>query len=414
MTVTRMASIPEAIDAFRRGEFIVVVDDEDRENEGDLIIAADAMTPEKMTFLVAHTSGVVVAPMKDEWADRLDLPLMVTNNTEAHRTAFTISVDVLAGTTTGISSFDRSRTLVALADPAAQSRDFARPGHIFPLRARPGGVLHRAGHTEAGVDFCTLAGRNPVAVLCEIVNSDGTMSRRPELEKFAAEYDLLLVSIADLVRYRLRDEMLVEKLATTIIPTKWGAFTAHAYRAKLDDMEHVALTMGEVDDGSPVLVRVHSECLTGDLLGSRRCDCGTQLDTAMTRIAERGRGVLVYLRGHEGRGIGLAHKLRAYELQDAGMDTVDANLAQGLPVDSREYGIGAQILRDLQVGPIELMTNNPGKYQGLSGYGIEISARVPIPTVPTPENEQYLRTKADRLGHFLEIDASPAQNHSEQ
>ena len=396
------AQIDAAIEAFARGEFLVVVDDEDRENEGDLIIAADAMTPEKMTFMIRQTSGVICAPMSDERADDLDLPLMVADNTESMRTAFTVSVDLIEGTTTGISAHDRSLTVNALADSGRVRGEFARPGHVFPLRASSGGVLKRAGHTEAGVDLCALADRELVGVLCEIVNDDGSMARLPELIEFAEEHGLLLISIADLIRYRRRHEKLVEHFASARIPTKYGDFTAHAYRSTLDGDEHVAYVLGDLNSVEAPLVRVHSECLTGDLLGSVRCDCGSQLDAALGKVGEEGVGVIVYLRGHEGRGIGIGHKLRAYELQDEGLDTVDANLSQGLPVDSREYGVGAQILSDLGLTQMRLMTNNPVKYGGLEGYGLEIVGREPLRTTPNPENLRYLETKRRRMGHLLD------------
>ncbi|MDG2211360.1 MAG: bifunctional 3,4-dihydroxy-2-butanone-4-phosphate synthase/GTP cyclohydrolase II [Acidimicrobiales bacterium] len=400
-----LASIEQAIEAYAQGEFLVVVDDEDRENEGDLIIAADAMTPEKMNFMIRHTSGVICAPMSDERADQLDLSLMVVENTESMRTAFTVSVDVIEGTSTGISASDRSATVTALASPDQIGTDFARPGHIFPLRARKGGVLKRAGHTEAAVDLCSMSGRSPVGVLCEIVNEDGTMARVPDLEKFATEHDLLFITIADLIRYRRRNEKLVEHFAEARIPTRHGEFSAHAYRSVLDEIEHVAYVLGDMSKVKDPLVRVHSECLTGDLLGSIRCDCGSQLDSALEIIGEEGAGIIVYLRGHEGRGIGIGHKLRAYKLQDEGLDTVDANLQQGLPVDSREYGVGAQILADLGVSEMRLMTNNPVKYGGLEGYGLNIVDRVSLKTDPNEENIRYLETKRERLGHHLSEDS---------
>ncbi|MEE2646943.1 MAG: bifunctional 3,4-dihydroxy-2-butanone-4-phosphate synthase/GTP cyclohydrolase II [Actinomycetota bacterium] len=396
-----LATIEEAIEAYARGEFLVVVDDEDRENEGDLIIAADAMTMEKMNFMIRYTSGVICAPMSDERADQLDLSLMVVENTESMKTAFTVSVDLIGDTTTGISAADRSATVKALADLDRIGTDFARPGHIFPLRARKGGVLKRAGHTEAAVDLCAMAGRPPVGVLSEIVNEDGTMARVPELEKFAEEHNLLFITIADLIRYRRRNEKLVEHFAEARIPTKHGEFAAHAYRSVLDEIEHVAYVLGDIENVEEPLVRVHSECLTGDLLGSIRCDCGSQLDSALEIIGEEGSGVIVYLRGHEGRGIGIGHKLRAYKLQDDGLDTVDANLQQGLPIDSREYGVGAQILADLGISKMRLMTNNPVKYGGLEGYGLDIVGRIPLRIDPNEENIRYLQTKKERLGHDL-------------
>ena len=396
-----LATIEEAIEAYARGEFLVVVDDEDRENEGDLIIAADAMTMEKMNFMIRYTSGVICAPMSDERADQLDLSLMVVENTESMKTAFTVSVDLIGDTTTGISAADRSATVKALADLDRIGTDFARPGHIFPLRARKGGVLKRAGHTEAAVDLCAMADRSPVGVLSEIVNEDGTMARVPELEKFAEEHNLLFITIADLIRHRRRNEKLVEHFAEARIPTKHGEFAAHAYRSVLDEIEHVAYVLGDIENVEEPLVRVHSECLTGDLLGSIRCDCGSQLDSALEIIGEEGSGVIVYLRGHEGRGIGIGHKLRAYKLQDDGLDTVDANLQQGLPIDSREYGVGAQILADLGISKMRLMTNNPVKYGGLEGYGLDIVGRIPLRIDPNEENIRYLQTKKERLGHDL-------------
>ncbi len=396
------APIPEAIAAIARGEIVVVVDDEDRENEGDLIMAAEAATPEKIAFFVRHTSGVICVGLTGDRCDSLGLPLMVADNTEYQRTAFTHSVDYRHGTTTGISAGDRTATITALADPDVSWSDFNRPGHLFPLRARDGGVLKRAGHTEAAVDLARLAGLHPAGALCEIVNDDGTMARLPDLIPFAQEHGLLLISIADLIRYRRANEKLVVGTGQGRVPTPWGTFVAHAYRSVLDGTEHVAFVRGEIGGDEPVLVRVHSECLTGDIFGSLRCDCGPQLHAALSRIAEEGSGVVVYLRGHEGRGIGLGHKLRAYGLQDEGADTVDANLALGLPVDSREYGVGAQILADLGVEKLRVLTNNPAKYGGLQGFGLEVVERVPLESAPTIENIAYLRAKRARLGHLLE------------
>ncbi len=396
------ASIPEAIEAVARGEIVVVVDDEDRENEGDLIMAADAATPEKIAFFVRHTSGVICAPLTGDRLDDLQIPLMVRDNTESHRTAFTYSVDLVHGTSTGISAADRAATLVALTDPATRPGDLARPGHIFPLRYAEGGVLKRAGHTEAAVDLARLAGRAPAGVLCEIVNDDGTMARVPDLVEFCREHDLLLISIAQLIRHRRQTEKLVRRVAEARIPTDWGDFTCYVYESLLDGEQHVALVRGAVQGEDDVLVRVHSECLTGDVFGSLRCDCGVQLDKALQRIAAEDLGVLVYLRGHEGRGIGLGHKIRAYSLQEQGRDTVDANVELGLPVDSREYGIGAQILNDLGITTMRLMTNNPAKYGGLEGFGLQITGREPVVTEPNPENVEYLRTKRERMGHLFE------------
>ena len=397
-----MSPIEDVVAAIARGEMIVMVDDEDRENEGDLIMAAQFATPEKIAFIVRHTSGVVVAPLSGERCDDLRLPLMVDNNTESHRTAFTISVDLLEGTSTGISASDRAATLRALANPKISHSAFARPGHIFPLRAREGGVLKRAGHTEAAVDLARLAGLQPAGIICEIQNDDGTMSRLPDLRKFCAEHNLLLSSIADLVEYRRHHERLVERVGSAAVPTEWGSFTCVAYKSTIDGIEHLAFVKGDVSDGTPVLTRVHSECLTGDVFGSKRCDCGPQLAAAMQQINDEGRGVVVYLRGHEGRGIGIGHKIRAYSLQDEGFDTVDANTELGLPVDSREYGIGAQILADLGARELRLMTNNPAKYGGIAGYGLSIVERVHLDIAPTPENEAYLRTKRDSMGHVFD------------
>jgi 3,4-dihydroxy 2-butanone 4-phosphate synthase / GTP cyclohydrolase II len=397
-----LASIEDAIAAVARGEIIVVVDDEDRENEGDLIMAAEHATPEKIAFFVRHTSGVICMPLTGARCDDLDLPLMVADNTESHRTAFTVSVDHRQATTTGISAADRAATIAALIDPATVPRDLARPGHIFPLRYREGGVLKRAGHTEAAVDLARMAGLYPAGVLCEIVNEDGTMARMPELERFCEEHDLLMITIADLIRYRRQGEKLVKRVSEARIPTDWGDFTCYAYESLLDGETHLAFVKGAVQGQDDVLVRVHSECLTGDVFGSLRCDCGVQLQSAMQKIDEAGMGVVVYLRGHEGRGIGITHKLRAYGLQDKGRDTVEANIDLGLHVDSREYGIGAQILVDLGITTMRIMTNNPAKGDGIAGYGLEIVERVPLETVPNPENIAYLRTKKERMGHLLE------------
>jgi 3,4-dihydroxy 2-butanone 4-phosphate synthase / GTP cyclohydrolase II len=401
-TNMEFAPIEAVVAAIGRGEMVVMVDDEDRENEGDLIMAAQFATPETIAFIVRHTSGVVVAPLTGQRCDDLRLPLMVEHNTESHRTAFTISVDLIEGTTTGISAGDRALTLRALADGEVGFASFARPGHIFPLRAREGGTLKRAGHTEAAVDLARMAGLEPAGVICEIVNDDGSMSRLPQLRDFAKRHGLLLSSIAKLIEYRRRTEKLVTRIGEAAVPTEWGVFNCVAFRSEIDDTEHLAFVKGDVSDGEPVLVRVHSECLTGDVFGSKRCDCGPQLATAMRTIADDGRGVVVYLRGHEGRGIGIGHKIRAYSLQDQGVDTVDANLKLGLPVDNREYGIGAQILADLGAHQLRLMTNNPAKYGGIAGYGLSVVERVPLEAMTTPENVQYLRTKRDRMGHLIE------------
>jgi len=398
-----LSSIEEAIEQLRRGGMVVVVDDEDRENEGDLIMAAEDVTAESMAFFLEYTSGVFCVPLEADRADELDLPLMVVANTEAQRTAFTVTVDYRHGTTTGISAGDRAATVRALIDPATLPTDLNRPGHIFPLRYRPGGVLKRAGHTEATVDLCRLAGKYPSGVLCEIVTRDKAgMARLPELEAFAAEHGLPLVSIADLIRYRRHHEKLVRRVAEATLPTDHGEFHAVVFEGVLDGEQHMALVYGDIADAGDVLVRVHSECLTGDALGSLRCDCGPQLQAALAKVAAEGAGVVVYLRGHEGRGIGLGHKIRAYALQEDGHDTVDANLELGLPIDSREYGIGAQILVDLGVTSMRLMTNNPTKYGGLEGFGLNIVERVALESRPTPFNIDYLRTKRERMGHLLE------------
>jgi 3,4-dihydroxy 2-butanone 4-phosphate synthase/GTP cyclohydrolase II len=402
------SSIGTAVQAIARGEIVVVVDDEDRENEGDLIMAAEAATPDKVAFFLRHTSGVICAAMTGERLDALGLPLMVPHNSEAHGTAFTVSVDLLTGGT-GISAADRSDTLRALADPAVPGSGFARPGHIFPLRSRPGGVLRRGGHTETAVDLTRLAGLTPAGVLCEVVDADKSgMARGPELRRLAAAHDMPMISVADLVRHRLKTERTVRETAQGRVPTEHGEFSCMAWESLIGGPTHLALVLGDVSGGEPVLVRVHSECITGDVFGSCRCDCGAQLDGALEAIAREGRGVVVYLRGHEGRGIGIAHKLAAYNLQDQGRDTVDANLDLGLPVDSRDYGIGAQILMDLGVREMRLMTNNPAKYHGLEGYGLQITDRVGITPRPTADNIAYLRTKRERMGHLLpDFDALP-------
>lgn len=400
------ASIPDAIEDIHQGKIVIVVDDEDRENEGDMVMAAELATPEAMAFFVKHGTGIVCVSMKEEDLERLQLPLMVPSkdNEEKLCTAFTVTVDAKHGTTTGVSACDRAITVRALASRDSKPEDFNRPGHIFPLKYREGGVLKRAGHTEASVDLALLAGLDPAAVICEIVDDDGSMARLPRLREFAEKENLKIISIADLIRYRRKRTKLVERSSAARIPTMWGPFTAYCYGSLLDGMEHIAMVKGEVGDGKDILVRVHSECLTGDIFGSARCDCGKQLALAMQQIEAAGRGVLVYLRGHEGRGIGLGHKLRAYNLQDAGRDTVEANEELGLPVDSREYGIGAQILTDLGVKTMKLMTNNPAKYVGLKGYGLAISGRVPLITPITKENKRYLETKRIKMGHVYGLE----------
>jgi len=396
------SGIDDALKVVADGGIVLVVDDEDRENEGDLIMAAEAATPEAIAFFLRHTSGFICVSLTEGRADELDLPPMVADNREAQGTAFTVTVDLAAGITTGISAADRAATIARLAAPHAQPADFVRPGHVLPLRSRDGGVLKRAGHTEAASDLARMAGLQPAGVLCEVVSEDRLdMARGPELAQLATRHQLPMVSVADIVRYRLRTERLVEHVAEARVPTAHGEFSCHAWRSTVDGTDHLAFVHGDVAGPDPVLVRVHSECVTGDVFGSSRCDCGTQLDDAMRAIAEHGRGVVVYLRGHEGRGIGITHKLMAYNLQDRGRDTVDANLDLDLPVDTREYGIGAQILLELGVERLQLMTNNPAKFSGLSGYGLEIMERIALPVRPTAENISYLETKRGRLGHLL-------------
>ncbi len=396
------APIEEIIAAIGRGEMVIMVDDEDRENEGDLIIAAEMVTPDQVGFMLRHTSGIICMPVLGERLDELELPMMVSRNTDVRRTAFTVSIDARVGTTTGISAGDRWRTIRAVIDPDSGPDDLARPGHLYPLRYEPGGVLKRAGHTEAAVDLAQLAGMYPAGVLAEIMNDDGSVARLSELEVFAKERDLLIGTIADLIAHRRTTEKLVERMVEARIPTDYGTFTAVGFRSLIDDRQHIALVMGDLGDGEAVLTRVHSECLTGDVFGSLRCDCGDQLDEALRRVAEEGRGVVLYITGHEGRGIGLLHKLAAYNLQDDGLDTVDANVNLGLPVDSRDYGIGSQILYDLGVRSMRLMTNNPTKRAGIEGYGLSILERIPLLVEANDENRDYLRTKADRLGHEMD------------
>ena len=409
----RLDPVEEAIDAIAAGGIVVVADDEDRENEGDLIMAADAATDASIAFFVRYTSGVICVSLDGDRCADLRLPLMVPPmaNNESQGTAFTVTVDLRSGTTTGISAADRAATIKALADRAVPAEEFNRPGHIFPLQARPGGVLKRAGHTEAALDLARLAGRESAGVLCELVSEDGSMMRGPELRAFADEHNLKFISIADLIRYRRRSEKLIVRSAEARVPTQFGEFRCHAFRSLVDGETHLAFVKGDVNDESnddPVLVRVHSECLTGDVFASVKCDCGPQLHESMRRIAEHGRGAVVYLRGHEGRGIGISHKLRAYDLQDSGLDTVDANLELGLPVYSREYGIGAQILVDLGVRKLRLLTNNPAKYGGLDGFGLTIEGREPLHVPVHPEAEHYLKTKRDRMGHLIPDDFGQA------
>jgi 3,4-dihydroxy 2-butanone 4-phosphate synthase/GTP cyclohydrolase II len=396
------ASVGEAIEEIRRGRMVIVVDDVDRENEGDLILAAEKASPEALAFMIRHTSGVVCMPIVGERLDELHIPLMVSGSEDLQRTAFTVSVDVARGTTTGISAADRAATIRALIDQETGPSDLVRPGHVFPLRYREGGVLKRAGHTEAAVDLARMAGMYPAGVLCEIVNDDGTMARLPDLARFAAIHGLKVISIAHLIEYRRRRERLVDRVAEAAIPTIYGEFEAKAFQSLVDGRIHVAMVLGEVGDGRDILVRVHSECLTGDVFHSLRCDCGTQLDDALGKIGAAGRGVLLYIRGHEGRAIGLAHKLRAYQLQEQGRDTVEANQELGFPPDPRDYGIGAQILYEVGVRSMRLLTNNPAKRAGLEGYGLSIVERVPLQTRPTEHNLAYLKAKREKLGHLLD------------
>ncbi len=397
-------SVEAAVAVLRQGGLVIVTDDEDRENEGDLVLAAEDATTEHMAFMIRHTTGILCAPTTPARLEELDIPLMTSNNTDAHGTAFTVSVDHIS-TTTGVSAADRAATVRALASNATEPGHLRRPGHVFPLRGREGGVLKRAGHTEASIDLMRLAGKAEVAVISELVSDDGSMLRSQDLNSFARAHSLVIVSIADLVRYRRQTEQSVIRSGEASMPTTQGEFLAVSYTSVFNGEEHLALVMGAVNESSTegVLVRVHSECLTGDVMNSVRCDCGTQLTQSLAAIRAAGRGVLVYLRGHEGRGIGLSHKLRAYKLQEGGLDTVEANLGLGLPVDSREYGVGAQILADLGVRRIRLITNNPSKYGGLLGYDIEIVERVALPTTVTSENIDYLRTKRDRMGHMLTL-----------
>jgi 3,4-dihydroxy 2-butanone 4-phosphate synthase/GTP cyclohydrolase II len=401
----RLDSIERAIADIAAGKAVIVVDDETRENEGDIIFAASKSTPELMAFTIRHSSGVICVPMPADMLDRLEIPLMTPHNKDKLRTAYTISVDARDGVSTGISAADRSHTARVLADSATEPWEVTRPGHVFPLRYREGGVLVRRGHTEAAVDLAKLAGLTPAGVLVEVVNDDGTMKRAPELRAFADEHDLAMISIDDLVRYRRRHERLVERVAETRLPTRHGDFTAYGYRITVDDSEHIALVYGDPESlrasPDPVLTRVHSECLTGDVFGSSRCDCGPQLDEALERIVAEGRGVVVYLRGHEGRGIGLVAKLQAYQLQDGGRDTVDANLDLGLPADARHYGTATQVLRDLGVTNVRLMTNNPDKVDNLEDFGVHVAERVALTPHPNDHNLAYLLTKRDRMGHDL-------------
>ncbi|MBC7326504.1 bifunctional 3,4-dihydroxy-2-butanone-4-phosphate synthase/GTP cyclohydrolase II [bacterium] len=393
--------VEQAIEEIRQGKMLIVVDDENRENEGDLVIAAEKVTPEKIAFMAAYGRGLICVPITEERAKELDLPLMTTENTEAHRTAFTISVDAKKGTTTGISAQDRATTIKALIDHSTKPSDLARPGHIFPIIAKKGGVLVRAGHTEAAVDLAVLAGLYPAGVICEILNDDGTCARLPQLIEFARKWGLHIVTINSLIEYRRKKEKLVFRAAETVLPTRFGVFKAIAYQSIVDDKPYLALVMGDITPEEPILVRVHSACTTGDVFHSFRCDCGDQLEAALKMVSAEGKGVILYIQ-QEGRGIGLVNKIKAYELQDKGLDTVEANEALGFPPDLRDYGIGAQILIDLGLKKIRLMTNNPKKIVGISAYGLEIVERVPLTVPVREENRNYMLTKQNKMGHLLE------------
>jgi 3,4-dihydroxy 2-butanone 4-phosphate synthase/GTP cyclohydrolase II len=397
-----LSTIEEAIEDIKAGKFVIVVDDEARENEGDLVLAAERVTPEAINFMARHARGLICLPMTGQRLDELKIPLMVNDNTSKLGTAFTVSIEAKHKVTTGISAYDRAETIKVVVDPTTKPEDLARPGHIFPLRARDGGVLVRAGHTEAIIDLARLAGLYPAGVICEIMNDDGSMARLPQLEVMAEKYGIKIITIADLIAYRRRHEKLVHQVAKAKLPTKYGEFSAIAYKSDIDPDEHLALVLGDISTGEPVLVRVHSECVTGDVFGSLRCDCGEQVSLAMKRIAQEGRGVLLYMR-QEGRGIGFHNKICAYALQDKGLDTVEANLSLGFEPDLRDYGIGAQILADLGLHQVRLLTNNPKKVIGLEGYGLRVVETVPIIVPPNPYNRRYLETKQKKLGHILKL-----------
>jgi len=401
-TDSPFASVERAVAELQQGHFVVVVDDEDRENEGDLVLAAEKATPEKINFMAREGRGLICLALTGERCDELGLPMMVEDNTSNFGTAFTVSIEARGRTTTGISAADRAATVLAAVDPKTKPSDLLRPGHMFPLRAAAGGVLKRAGQTEASVDLARIAGLHPAAVLCEVMNEDGTMARVPDLTKFCERHGLVLVTVADLIRHRMKTERLVQRIAAPHLPTRFGEFQVHAYRSEVTHEEHLALVHGEIREGEPVLVRVHSQCLTGDVFGSSRCDCGAQLSLAMEKIVEAGAGVFLYLL-QEGRGIGLLNKLKAYELQDEGHDTVSANEKLGFPPDIRNYGVGSQILRDLGVRRMRLMTNNPSKYVAIGGYGLEIVERVPLEIGPTDRSRKYLEAKKNKMGHLLKM-----------
>jgi 3,4-dihydroxy 2-butanone 4-phosphate synthase/GTP cyclohydrolase II len=399
----KTASVEDAIRAVRSGKLVIIVDDEDRENEGDLMVAAEKVTPDIINFMARHGRGLICLPLTRRRLEELQLPLMVQDNTARFQTAFTVSVDAKEGIATGISAHDRARTVLAAVDPGTKPQDLARPGHIFPLQAKEGGVLARAGQTEAAVDLARLAGLTPAGVICEILNEDGTMARRPQLEKISEEFDIPILTIADLIKYRMHNECLVRKIEEADLPTEFGAFRIVVFEDIITHENHVALIKGEISGDEPTLVRAHSQCLTGDTFGSCRCDCGEQLHRAMAMIEKEGRGVVLYILTHEGRGIGLTNKIKAYAIQDQGLDTVEANKQLGFKPDQRDYGIGAQILVSLGIKKIRLLTNNPRKFIGLAGYGLEIVERVPIEVPPNTANLQYLKTKKEKLGHILEM-----------
>jgi len=398
-----LATVEEAIEEYRLGRFVIIIDDEDRENEGDLTLPAQFVDADAINFMARHGRGLICVPMTGERLDELRIPMMVGRNDSHFGTGFTFSVEARTGVTTGISAADRARTVQVLADPNSEPNDLVMPGHIFPLRARDGGVLVRVGQTEATVDLCKMAGLHPVGVCCEIMNVDGTMARLPQLKRFASRHGLKIISVNQLISYRMRKDRLVQRVAETVMPTRFGEFRALAYKSLIDPDEHLALVLGDIETPEPVLVRVHSQCVTGDVFGSLRCDCGEQIEQALQRISEEGRGVLLYMR-QEGRGIGLHNKMRAYALQDEGMDTVEANQALGFPADRRDYGIGMQILVDLGIHEMRLLTNNPGKRAGLEGYGLKVVERIPIIVEPNSYNLRYLETKQKKLGHLLKIE----------